>query len=75
MTALVLVKEPSLAQFDNEQADAILMVYASHCDERVHHNVLMRKVDTDVVVFAISKFYNRLLINYGLPLEPRRITG
>jgi len=44
----------SLAPCNHEEADSRMLLHASHAAQRGHHAILIRTVDTDVVVLAVS---------------------
>lgn len=44
----------SLAPCNHEEADSRLLLHASHAAQHGHHAILIRTVDTDVVVLAVS---------------------
>ena len=44
----------SLAPCNHEEADSRMLLHASHAAQHGHHAILIRTVDTDVVVLAVS---------------------
>ena len=44
----------SLASCNHEEADSRMLLHASHAAQHGHHAILIRTVDTDVVVLAVS---------------------
>ena len=44
----------SLAPCNHEEADSRMLLHASHTVQHEHHAILIRTVDTDVVVLAVS---------------------
>ena len=44
----------SLAPCNHEEADSRMSLLASHAAQHGHHSILIRTVDTDVVVLAVS---------------------
>jgi len=44
----------SLAPCNHEEADSQMLLHASHAAQHGHHAILIRTVDTDVVVLAVS---------------------
>jgi len=59
----------ALAPCDHEEADTRLFLHALHCAQSGHRKVLIRSVQTDVVVLAIAKFHDlsleELWVAYG----------
>ncbi|QQP55395.1 uncharacterized protein LOC103506659, partial [Caligus rogercresseyi] len=48
---------PDLTSFDpcnHEEADSRMLLHTSHAAKHGHHSILIRTVDTDVVVLAVS---------------------
>ena len=43
----------SLAPCSHEEADSCMMLHVAHAAKQGHHQVLVRTVDTDVVVLAV----------------------
>ena len=58
-----------IAPCNHEEADTRLILHARHCAKSGHRRLLIRSVDTDVVVLAIASFILYLLLGYGLRLE------
>ena len=62
--------EDNLAPCNHEEADSRLLLHAAHCVQNGHRRLLIRTVDTDVVVIAISTFHlispDELWIAFGL---------
>jgi len=50
----VLPDLTSLVPFNHEEADTRMLLYASHAAQHGRHAILIRTVDTDVVVLAVS---------------------
>ena len=50
----VLPDLTSLAPCNHEEADTRMLLHASHAAQHGHHAILIRTVDTDVVVLAVS---------------------
>ena len=44
----------SLAPCNHEDADSRMLLHAYHAAQHEHHAILIRTVDTDVVVLAVS---------------------
>ncbi|KAL8620123.1 hypothetical protein ACOMHN_052065 [Nucella lapillus] len=44
----------SLAPCNHEESDSRMLLHASHAAQHGHHTILIRTVDTDVVVLAVS---------------------
>jgi len=44
----------SLVPCNHEEADSRMLLHASHAAQHGHHAILIRTVDTDVVVLAVS---------------------
>ncbi len=67
----------SLSPCYHEEADSRLLIHAKHCADQGHQNVLIRTVDTDVVVLAISTFHllslSELWIAFGTKAAYRYI--
>ena len=50
-----LLHDPnSLSPCNHEEADSQMLLHANYAALRVHHKILIRTVDTDVVVMAVS---------------------
>ena len=69
--------ESSLAPCNHEEADTRLFLHALHCAQNGHHRILIRSVDTDVVVLAIAIFHalslDELWVAYGVKKHYRLI--
>lgn len=50
----LLPDQTSLAPCNHEEADSRMLLHASHAAQHGHHAILIRTVDTDVVVLAVS---------------------
>jgi len=50
----VLPDLTSLVPFNQEAADTRMLLHASHAAQHGHHSILIRTVDTDVVVLSVS---------------------
>ena len=48
----------SLAPCTHEEADSRMLLHASHAARHVHHKIMIRTVDTDVVLLAVSVAQN-----------------
>ena len=61
---------PDLAPCDHEEADTRLFLHARHCAQNGHKKVVIRSVNTYVVVLAIANFHtlflDELWIAYGV---------
>ena len=71
------VIEDDLAPCDHEEGDTRLFLHAAHCVRNGHRQLLIRSVDTDVVVIAISTFHmispDELWIAFGMRKHYRLI--
>jgi len=69
MSSRECVTQSALAPCDHEEADTRLFLHALHCAQSGHRKVLIRSVDTDVVVLAIDKIpdisLEELWVAYG----------
>ncbi|PIK35466.1 hypothetical protein BSL78_27714 [Apostichopus japonicus] len=60
----------SLAPCNHEEADSRMLLHASHAAKHGHHSIVIRTVDTDVVVLAVSVYRScNQKTNYGWHLE------
>jgi len=67
----VLSKPPllytsALAPCNHEEADSDIMLHAAHAAHSGHKKILIRTVDTDVVVLARTPFTHRILKEEGV---------
>lgn len=56
--------EHVMGQCDHEEADTRIVVHVRHALERGAESVLVRTVDTDVVVILVGKLHDLLAYNY-----------
>ena len=67
-----------LQDCDHEEADTRIALHLYDAINRGARNVLVRTVDTDVIVILIGLFFftstHRLLLQYGLLLAPEKIS-
>ena len=68
---------PAISPCTHEEADTRLILHASDCARQGIDNIILRTVDTDVVVLAISNFsrlkISRLWIAFGVVKQYRYI--
>lgn len=67
----------AMAPSDHEEADTRLILHALHCAQCGHKRVMIRSVDTDVVVLAIANFHalglDELWVAFGVKKHYRVI--
>ena len=69
--------ETDIAPCNHEEADTRLILHALHCAKHGHRRILIRSVDTDVVVLSIAAFHalsiDQLWIAFGVKKHYRYI--
>ncbi|XP_070210981.1 uncharacterized protein [Littorina saxatilis] len=50
----------SLAPCNHEEADSLMLLHASHAAQHGHHAILIRTIDTDDVVLAVSLYLEEI---------------
>jgi len=55
--------EHAMGQYNHEEADTRIVVHVSHALEGGAESVLVRTVDTDVVVILVGKIHDLLVYN------------
>lgn len=62
---------------DHEEADSRILLHAAHCVRNGHRKILIRTVDTDVVVLAVATFHtlspDEMWVAFGLRNHYRMI--
>ena len=65
-----------LAPCSHEEANSRMLLHVSHAANHGHHKILIKTVDTDVVVLAVSVAQGLLPEDeLGLHLAPGRVVG
>jgi len=69
--------DSTITPSDHEEADGRLLLHSLHCSKKGFTKVMIRSVDTDVVILAIAAFQNlqldELWIAFGLKIHFRYI--